>query len=430
MYMKIVIRLYFKIVNFQIYRNSDLSKSKFNFNKLNFSNLKMNTNCDINIINTRTYDDLTSEQKNAIATITSQTNIFPVGTYQYKIFKFPNDIDLYEEIVKRSLLSEAKLEVAQDIQNIILKINSNPRILFSDFKAGYDNRFKIYTGYDTEETIEDYNYELICRDLQNLYCANLLTKCQYCHLYSYVKENPTYDDIIALRQELRNFWVLRWSTDEILRGYKLLPGNYKLFLDHAIAQNTMVKMDILVPITDINDPRYIEVTNFFNIVHQNNLGQYEILTEKLKEYVPSLIEDFYHYYPINIYKAIKRLWMVLKVNNDICGLNMLSTIFDSDIALYSQIAGDIEVVIDLLNSNLNYDKQFLVDSIYRRLLRLNGICLNGNLNKNNLTNVEYLNDIYKCIKNYVNIETNNWLQINRIDLFSLIPPKYRLILKK
>lgn len=378
--------------------------------------------CDITVLNKRTEKDLTPDVASVIRLVTDRIETLPVGTFKYKVFKYPSDIDIFERLEGCCTFNFAKVRAAAAIQNIIRDINSDSSVIFSDFKAGYDHRFKIYTGV-IGDTIADYNAVFIRRDISNLYEAGLLTALEYQDLISLAKDIPTLNDVITLNEKLRSFWVIRWTIPELLAGNKILPGNYKLFLDVALTQGSVVKLDTIAKI-DGDDSRYIEVTNFFLVTQKDKFGNTIVLSEELGDYAQSLLEDVYKYYDNNVLKSIKRLWMYLAFKGRICDLGLFTPLFDSDIALHAQIVGDLDLAINLLGSNFSYDKRFLYDSLNRRLAKLNGICVrqpiytspnssDPNIIRNNLMKLR------ECLMESVNDRTRKWLTARNIDILAL-----------
>ncbi len=123
-------------------------------------------------------DKLSPDVKNIIRLVTSEMNIMPVGTFKYKIFKYPGDNRYFWNIEQCCQYNVAKLNAAQKIQQIVSNIIKSDNIMFLEFKAGYDYRYKIYTGI-IDDKIEDYKYGLILRDMNNLYSAILFTDDEY-----------------------------------------------------------------------------------------------------------------------------------------------------------------------------------------------------------------------------------------------------------
>lgn len=369
--------------------------------------------------------NISRDIQNIVRLVTAEPGIIPVGTFRYSVFPYPNDIDIFEDLEGCCEFSTAKLTSARRIQIIVKQVIRTQKILFVEFKAGYDLRYKIYTG-TVNSQIEDYNPGLIRRDLENLYTADLLTTAEYDNLSSLVLDSPIIENVMALNEELRKYWVLRWNQDEILQGYKILRGNYKLFLDVAITQGTIVKLDTIAYVDD----RFVEVTNFFLISVLDKFGNRTILSEELSDYLQSLTLDVYKYFPIKPLKAVKRLWLYLVANQRLCDLSLFTPLFSSHIAQYSQIAADIEVTLHILTPNIfpsflelygeeGYTQ--MLQSLDSRLKLLNGLC--NPVTYMGMNREEIVSDLHRlhdCLNEEINARTYAWLDSHGIDIFSFI----------
>ncbi len=379
----------------------------------NFSN-KADATCSTAPISKRTKYDLPLRLRNIIDIITVNAETLPVGTFKYKMFKYPGDVDLFEKIESCCSWNTSKINSALVLQDIVRNINNNPDIIFKDFKAGYDDRFKVYTGNIVNDHVDDYIASYIRRDITNLYEAQLLNAARYSYLLSLVKDQPSIMDVITLNEELRKHWLIRWNAQEIIAGYKLLAGNYKLYFDIALTQGSIVKLDIVSMIDD----RYVEISNFYVILQRDRYGNVKFLSEELSDYGRSLIEDVYKYYDTNTLKSIKRLWMYLAFENRLCDLKLFKDLFSGDIALYSQIVADIEVAIDLLSSNIKtYDQAFLFSSLNQRINLLDGLCTNQMIYEAPTDAKAIMRNFVKlkdCLISYINTKTNEWLQQRQI----------------
>lgn len=379
--------------------------------------------CELNILE----KEITTDVQKVVELVTYQMGILPVGTFKYQIFKYPSDIDIFEEIETCCDKITAKMTAANNIQQIIQKIIDDQDAIFIDFKAGYDLRFKIDTGLINDEIV-GYYPEFIKRDINNLFDAELLSRNEKDKLIYLVKEEPNIFDIIELNEALRDYWVIRWTVEEILLGYKFLPGNLRIYLDDAISQGSIVKLDII----DYLEGRYTEVSNFLLITMKDKFGQRIILSEEFGEYGQSLLLDVYKYWIDNPLKSVKRLWMWLAFKQQFCQLTQFRALFESDIALYSQISGDLEVAIELLQPEFakSMDQgqnsyKLLFDSINDRTKLLNGVCVNLPIYRSAKyfeldivsDNIKLLKD---CLDERINKLVREWLENNNIDIFELV----------
>lgn len=376
--------------------------------------------CDRSILNERSAEEISTSTRKAIDLIATKSQLMPVGTFKYRLFRYPSDVDLFENLDFCCTYNTAKVNAAKKLQEVAIKVAEDPDAIFIDFKAGYDNRFKIYTGYLTDE-VEDYDPVLIRRDIKNL--NSVLDSASIADLLKLVKDRPTMQEVATLNEALRRYWVVRWTLDEMIQGYKVLPGDYKLYLDVAVSQGSIVKIDIIYPEKD----RYLEVSDFYAIQQRDRQGNIIILTEEFGDYIQSLLGDVYEYYDNNILKSIKRLWMLLVAKNEICLADKFTALFSSPVAKKAQIASDIETGIILLESNNpKFNKEYLYTTLNDRIDTLESNCLQKPIyiKSRDPTDVNViiynLKVLRECLSKEINIETRLWLKANNINVASII----------
>src|SRR5690606_11974822 len=108
--------------------------------------------------------------------------------------------------------------------------------------------------------------------------------------------------------------IIRWNESDLLKKYKILPGNLKIKLNEALQYQTFVKLDVIAFINN----KFIELTNFFilmyekdGILHPINLSyNFYDDNEKIKIYEKQITEDIEKLYFSDMYfnpfKAAKR----------------------------------------------------------------------------------------------------------------------------
>ena len=288
-----------------------------------------------------------------VLNIITTKRTYPVGSYKYNIHKYPGDIDIFETIVGCCTLNEAKLSIMKKIQGIAKKVKRSKTMFLSDFKAGIDDRMKVYIGTLKLGKIKDYNVKLIKRDIKNLYNQHLITRKFYNTLNKLVKSKPTVREWESLSEILRSKYVVRWTNEEIMKGWKKLPLNKKIYLDEALTHNSTVKIDLLVKINN----RFTEVTNYFFLVYKDRQKNINVLNAELDDYIQSINEDIYKYSSKehkNSLKVVKRLfnkYSVLTNKHDIYSkeLKKMAPLFNSEAARLSQIVEECTVLQDIQN---------------------------------------------------------------------------------
>jgi|SRR3989338_1667462 len=399
-----------------------------------------------NVLELRTASDFTPQQKAAVDLITIQKDILPVGSIRYEAQKYPADIDIFEQYKLCCSINQVSLNVAQQIQQIAQRVKDRNDVYFADFKAGFDNRYDVNLGEVTNNQIIDYNPALIRRDIENLLAQGLLTQTQYNNLIQMVKDNPSLQEFNALYEAFRELNLLRWSLDEILQGYKVVSGNKKIFLDQALNDNSIVKMDIIVPV----DGRYVEVSNWFLLIQETINGENNYLSEELGDYINGLINDVVKYSSgsdKNTLKAIKRLWNILVQYNDIDNLNLIAPLFAGPVSLLYQIRSDIDTLKYIVENVPNPNYPFILNQIanfvtrlspfassfdpsfYAKFIQLVNNALLSTTPSQLINNLSLINDLIIPV-----IETESVLYLSRINLdpvsyVTSLPPRSNTINK-
>ncbi len=372
-------------------------------------------------------EHFSKEVQKAIDLITTQKGILPVGSAKFKVHSYPSDIDIFEKVEGCCTINEVRLALMSKIQHIVQYVAVLENVLFGDLKAGYDERYDVYFGDEHMGKVIDYNQDIAILAVENLRSQKLLTKKEYEKFVTLLEPTITIETFEELETYLNEFYVLRWTPDEILRGYKQLLGGKRVYLFDALISHSVVKLDLWIPlpyediheecldrfrsIWDFERPeRYVEVTNWILIQLRDEDGEIQTLSEELPNYARSLRMDVWHYLnknDFNALKAAKRFWSYLlfqrkmlltkpqkafenltyarkrKRRNQrkmatIYSLDEVDTLikdiaplFGSYIALLNAMKGDLEVISDILTSDaMDVDKEYLQQSLDGMQLRL------------------------------------------------------------
>lgn len=399
---------------------------------IDLMSLKTETCPDYNIedvLKERTYFGRKTQE--VLNIVTLKENTLPVGSARFDIHRYPSDIDLFENIIGCCTLNKVRKEVIEELRNIILYVNSNPSYIFAEFKAGYDKRYKIYIGEERLGKIVDYDQYIALLQVENLYSQKLLTRVEYETFKSLLPKSMDLNTFQELEEYMRSFYVLRWSVEEILQGYKDLRGNNRMYLFNALIDKSVVKLDLWIslPYEFLDNEcfqkekkkleltsaveRYVEVTNWMLIQYKNLDGDIKTLTQDLPNYASSLRSDIWKYTDPNNpnwLKATKRFWTYLlfkfnqskdnsklqwkkypssfnelnkksksissrskDLSNDVMYVKELildiAPLFGSYIALINAIYGDLEVVKDILNLQNDTKDIFLTKDYYVQTMK-------------------------------------------------------------
>ncbi len=387
----------------------------------------------------KNFDAFTNQMKNGIETISGNkkpNKKIYYGSYTYKSQLYPGDIDLIELTEKCCDVKTALQKFARQMQTIVRNIQKKPGTYVGDIKAGWDYPLKLNIGYIRYDNlgnyyINDYNPSKIRNDFHDLYKKGFIDGNEYKALSYLVKDKPTNLEYETLVQKLREKWLLRWTADEVLRGYKILKPNRKLSLANAIGTPTMTKIDMW---TVINN-KYIEISNMMIFYLIDKKGNRTLLNLVPPDYLYDVIEDLRYdiqkmsFSPLYMkpFKAIKRMWAVARLIKDPVMINKLTPIMQTDLGRLSQINAELEVMVLMLFnvknlpvSEINRMKQS-INQIRYRLENIYQIDLDEH----------YISKMFDNIMNSKNKDVMKNLLVKLRKYFkSLIEPEALRILKE
>lgn len=290
------------------------------------------------------------------------------GSSMYRIQKYYGDIDVREHFFSNKSIEDIIIKTSKSLQNMVTEINNKRLAFFSEIKAGLDTRYSIDIG-KINNGIYYPNKDLLIIT-REYYRKKLFSKEEYQTIINNLKGNLTSDNYDIIFNVIRERRILRWTSNEILKGSKILPLNIKMTLIEALQMKTHVKIDY---ITVING-NFIEVTNIMFLGHKNKDGSLQLIntfSDYLESYVyvrqmrDDIEKLFFSDFYFNPFKASKRLYALFRAFY-IYSINFKNInkekIYEEYIEkIVSLIKGDV--------SNLYQIKSFL-DSI-KRLYKLN-----------------------------------------------------------
>lgn len=362
------------------------------------------------------------------------------GSYIYRVQKYPGDIDLVEEYTECCNANDVINKFIKSLKKIVKNIQEKRIHYLSEVKVGLDYRYHVYLG---EINNGIYNINKKLNEISNnLYNKGLLSEeenkiIQY--IYNLGKTNllssDQYDTINYIFRERR---ILRWTSNEILRGEKILPGNEIIYLKHALRFQTPVKIDLL---TIING-KFVEITNFLQLAYlKNGLLHFINIDLSKTNYIPvelpKEIEKLYfsnmHYSP---FKMVKRMYSLGRHNNDDNLLHKIIPFISSNTSLLYQIKSEIDTIILILQRSNSYPDKLIKDSLNDNKIRISRVLelskeeliyINKLINDINKTDIRSykiykLKYLKKIINHYINMETITYL--NKV---GLNPPPYKYL---
>lgn len=353
----------------------------------------------------------------------------PFGSFSYKDQKYPSDIDLIE-VVRDCCTKDKVVNLVEGaIKNMVKLINKSDDTYLGDVKAGIDQPYNIDIGTFINDKLEGYNMDKIIQQIIQLNKKKLLSDEETTKMLLLVKHRPTYDEFQELFNMLRKHFIIRWTDKELLKGYKILPGNRKKLLKDALEDKTKLKVDVWAPING----RYIESTNFIILVEEDKDGNQKLINYDCVDIPSDLrleIDKLSHKYYFKPFKMVKRMWALARLIKDNDMLEILTPLLGSNIGVFYQISSEIETLILMLETLKKPPLEFMmkqIDEFKARLAYVNDIPFDEplvdelidsitkyykKLDKEKL--IELLEHTKMYFKDIINKNTMNYLKKNKL----------------
>ncbi|HDZ16731.1 hypothetical protein LCGC14_0704690 [marine sediment metagenome] len=261
--------------------------------------------------------------KNFISILTFDVS-GPVGSFSLKSRPLWSDIDILEFLTSDADTNERALkEFELFFKKVVKKIEKDKNVIFSDFKAGIDDRF-VFNKNTTKSKI----IELI---------PSLLT--------TKIKSLP--DD--EFLEEIKQLKTLRWTEKEILKGEKTNVGK-KFKLWKALGDDSLVKIDIF----GLYPGRFIEVSNFMVlgrfIKNEKRVDPFFKIID-LREAVSNDIIKFTK--SGDFFKVLKRLFVIKRLDNNVSEGTRIVKFLNSPVGILGSVMSDMSDLITLLKAATN-----------------------------------------------------------------------------
>jgi hypothetical protein len=251
-----------------------------------------------------------------ISTFSVKGKVKLVGSNQRRGMLFVSDYDIMTELKGRA-------NILADYFKKVMKEIPKKDYYFMDFKAGLFK--KLIYNFDEDD------------------------------LTTYLKKNPLIPraykkKILSAKGEdrvklIRDLFILRWSRDEIIAGYKKLIDGTIYSLEEALQDDTTLKLDVVVSVGD----RFAEVSEMYI---------YKQTTDDNKDIIQSLSDDIEKFKHKRTLKSLKRLYSIINLENpNDKRLLVLEKFFNSEYGLLNKAANDIELLLLLTEKHsIPFDK--------------------------------------------------------------------------
>lgn len=369
----------------------------------------------------------------ALIAINENSHAKPFGSYTYRFQQYPGDIDGMEEIGECCSKGEAARKYVQAIKRIVKNIVEKRSHYYSEVKAGINPLFDFSIG-----EMKNGRYtpkKGLLKLIDEYYDKKFITREEYLILMNTIGhsskpkvfDSDVYDIVEYIFRKHR---VLRWTSDEIIQGYKKIEDGSIISLYDAIQMNTMTKIDEVALI----DGTFIEITNNWHLAWMDKKGNYEIFNEKrgVPEDLPKEIEKLYFsnmfYSP---FKTIKRIYSYsrYKLFNTKDSkwkkyIGLVGPLLQSDVSLAYQIKSELDTLVLVLglykrpspatiNNQLDNTKQriasvlSLKEETLKRINNFINIAIESTINELKIMSI---NEVINILKRMINYKTIIYLK--------------------
>jgi len=321
----------------------------------------------------KTIDMINNKIGTIIHKFAVQGKVKLVGSNQRRGMLFTSDYDLLTELSGRAdTLADHFKKVMEEIPK--------RDYYFMDFKCGLDSRLI-------------YNFE---EDDLTTYLKNpLISK-----LYKKKILDSRGEDRVKL---IRDLFILRWTRQDIINGFiKLIDGS-KYSLIEALQDNTVIKLDVIIPIGD----RFAEVSELYIYLQK---------VDDNKDIIQSLSDDIEKFRHNNTMKSLKRLYSIISLDspND-KRLSKLELFFNSEYGLLNKYANDLDILLLLTDKhNVSFEKIVSNIQMIKENISLSSVVSKTKILKlNKITPKNYKNVcsvMIKYLRNLINTPAKDLLR--------------------
>ena len=320
-----------------------------------------------------------------------------LGSYTLKSTLYPSDIDIYNTVTGMKLI-----DIKKRFKELVNNIQQQPDTWLIDIKLGTDDAMKIIdeSAYMLNGKLYRYNQQRSLQKLRGI--KDNIDPTDFLLGRKLLVARPTEQELDLINKELR-FHLLRWSSNDVKKGYKILANGKKYNLVTGFKSDALFKVDIIRLINN----KYIEITIIYNLRSGKNnrrLGGPNISVEdQLKDDIrKQLLKKQY-------YKVLKRQYSLVKYQykynkNTITQrvtlanhIQRINKILNSDLGRLYQVKVMVDVLNSLIESYKNIPPEKVLRSISGMVGNLNNIST-IDLDKNHGSIINLFTSILKLQK--------------------------------
>jgi len=292
------------------------------------------------------------------------SNVKVVGSMSLKSQQYAGDYDMYE-IVNGSYKNEdtAVKAFVKQFQTKVRELMKTKDCYIGDIKAGIIKEWEVIPEYAGVYggKVKGYDARSARAKIEEL--KSILTTDEYKYAKSVLVDNPSVNQFVLLKKELR-FHLVRWKPKEVLTGSLKLRDGREYSLEEALKSPTIVKLDVVA---------YVENSRFtdFSIIYLfKNKGK-PINNVIMLDEQDAVKQDIVYYLANrNYFKVAKRMFSLARMKGDDKTLLKLNDMLNSDLGRLYSIISDLGTLLYLFENGkaIPFDKiQYELDQFRSRL---------------------------------------------------------------
>lgn len=216
---------------------------------------------------------------------------------------------------------------------------------------------------------------------------------------------------------------LRWSYDDMMKGYKIMENRRKITFEECIDIKTTIKLDLVALIdglyTEFSENYYFKIGENGGNFFLHDIDKEHLLNELKHSY------DEYMYVEQNYLKALKRTFAYKELKNKKkykSQLLKLMNYFNSYIGLLNKIRSELDIILVLIENKHDFRKPKIQDIIFNIKHMKNSLIENGindfnddfnNVLTNDLIVKNNIESLRNTIYNFVNKKTLDFILQNK-----------------
>ena len=267
-----------------------------------------------------------------------------LGSSSLRSQQYAGDYDGYEIVRVSPPLKSALERLANRFQEMIRALKAMRDVYIGDIKAGAIDEWRVLpkTAGVKKGKVVGYDPSAVRRKIHTLLDAKIISNDEALNALQYALPKPTPVQMLRLKGACK-FHIARWTTAEVLRGFKLLPDGRRFTLADAFQSPGITKLDTIAL---VENHKYAE----FSVIYQFVVSG-KVLNKETINPTQSIQENILMYEAEgNPFKVLKRKLSLAKAKKQTATAQRLTEILNSDLGRLYLVLSDISTLIALLRS--------------------------------------------------------------------------------